>query len=127
MPARQTAKRKSDMAFTAQELAKLPLWEAEAFGRWLAGEPWEDGSDYEEDYGLAYAEFVSSWVSGGGLASDANQAWNSGIAHRNGYASAPEGDYEERPSWLPVYGTPEWDAYEREMDYRDYMEEARGY
>ena len=112
---------------TAQELAKLAGWEAEVFGRWLAGEPFDDGSDDYADDGLAYAEFVSSWVSGGGLASDASQAWNSGIAHRNGYAGAPEGDYEERPDWIPRYGTPEWEAYELAMDARDRMEEAMGY
>lgn len=117
------------MALTAQELAKLPIWEAEAFGRWLAGEPFDDGSDdyYDSSEGELYAEFVSSWVAGGGLYSDASRAWNSGIAHRNGYASAPEGDYEERPDWLPRYGTPEWEAYELAMDARDYMEEMRGY
>ena len=32
--------------------------------------------DYEPDYeGEQYAEFVMSWVSGGGFASDAPQAW----------------------------------------------------
>ena len=110
---------------TVWELSQLHDEEADALGRWLAGEPYEEL--YEEDDGLAYAEFVSSWVSGGGLASDANQAWNCGIAHRAGYP-APEGDYaEERPDWLPVYGTPEWDAYELAMDERDYLEELHGY
>lgn len=86
--------------------------------------------DYEdyEDEGLAYAEFVSSWVSGGGRSADADRAWRSGIAHRAGYLSAPEGDAdEERPDWLPEYGTPEWDAHERAMDERDYLDELAGF
>ena len=49
------------------------------------------------------------FVSGGGLASDANEAWNCGIAQNAGYLSAPEGT-EERPYYLDM--TPE----EREAD-----------
>jgi hypothetical protein len=113
---------------TKGELAGLPAWEAEAFGRWLAGEAFEDyEDDYDSSEGELHAEFISSWVAGGGLASDAERAWNSGIAHRNGYACAPEGDYEERPDWLPRYGSPEWEAYELAMDERDYLDELAGY
>jgi len=85
--------------------------------------------DYEdyEDEGLAYAEFVSSWVSGGGRSADADRAWHSGIAHRAGYLSAPEGDYEERPSDRPEFGTPEWDALARLEDEQDYLDELAGF
>jgi hypothetical protein len=71
--------------------------------------------DYPEDYdptdyeGEQYAEFVMSWVSGGGSASDADAAWDSGIAHNAGYASAPEGE-EAPPYYMEM--TPE----EREAD-----------
>ena len=85
--------------------------------------------DYEdyEDEGLAYAEFVSSWVSGGGRSADADLAWQSGVAHRAGYLSAPEGDGEDYPSDRPEFGTPEWDAHERAMDERDYLDELAGF
>jgi len=73
--------------------------------------------DYPEDYdptdyeGEQYAEFVMSWVSGGGSASDADAAWDSGIAHNAGYTSAPEGEGDEpRPYYMEM--TPE----EREAD-----------
>ena len=66
----------------------------------------EQEPDYE---GEQYAEFVMSWVSGGGQSSDADAAWDSGIAHNAGYASAPEGD-EDRPYYMEM--TPE----EREAD-----------
>ena len=70
----------------------------------------EHEHEHEPDYeGEQYAEFVMSWVSGGGLASDANDAWNCGIAQNAGYLSAPEGT-EERPYYLDM--TPE----EREAD-----------
>lgn len=116
------------MAITAQELAKLSAWEAEAFARWLAGEPFDDGSDDYDDYDESYAEFGSSWVHGGGSAHDVARAWNSGVAYRAGYYSAPKGeDFDERPEDLPRYGTPEWDAYERAMDERDYLDELHGY
>jgi hypothetical protein len=71
--------------------------------------------DYPEDYdptdyeGEQYAEFVMSWVSGGGSASDADAAWDSGIAHNAGYTSAPEGE-EAPPYYMEM--TPE----EREAD-----------
>jgi hypothetical protein len=116
------------MATTAQELANLAGWEAEAFGRWLAGEPFDDGSDDYGDYDESYAEFGSSWVHGGGSSYDVARAWNSGIAYRAGYYSAPKGeDFDERPEDMPRYGSPEWDAYERAMDERDYMDEMMGY
>jgi hypothetical protein len=116
------------MATTAQELANLAGWEAEAFGRWLAGEPFDDGSDDYGDYDESYAEFGSSWVHGGGSSYDVSRAWNSGIAYRAGYYSAPKGeDFDERPEDMPRYGSPEWDAYERAMDERDYMDEMMGY
>lgn len=85
--------------------------------------------DYEdyEDEGLAYAEFVSSWVSGGGRSADADRAWQSGIAHRAGYLSAPEGDGEERPSDRPEFGTPEWEALARWEDEQDYLDELAGF
>jgi hypothetical protein len=74
--------------------------------------------DYPEDYdptdyeGEQYAEFVMSWVSGGGSASDADAAWDSGIAHNAGYTSAPEGEGDEpRPYYMEM--TPE----EREADH----------
>lgn len=87
----------------------------------------EDYEDYDYE-GEQYAEFVSSWVSGGGLASEADRAWRSGIAHRNGYGSAPEVDYEsERPSWIPVYGSEEWEAQERAFEERDYLDEMGGF
>ena len=31
--------------------------------------------DYDDDEAVCYAEFVSSWVAGGGWAGDAAQAW----------------------------------------------------
>lgn len=71
--------------------------------------------DYHEDYdptdyeGEQYAEFVMSWVSGGGSASDAGMAWSTGIAFANGYTLAPEGD-EHIPYYMEM--TPE----EREAD-----------
>lgn len=95
-----------------------------------------DGGDYadyaedyaEDDYDESYAEFGSSWVHGGGSAHDVARAWNSGIAYRAGYLSAPQGeDFDERPDDLPRYGTPEWDALERAMDERDYLDELHGY
>ena len=114
---------------SAQELAKLAGWEAEAFGRWLAGEPFEEGyDDYDDSEGESYAEFGSSWVHGGGSSYDVARAWNSGIAYRAGYYSAPKGeDFDERPEDMPRYGSPEWDAYERAMDERDYLDELHGY
>ena len=113
---------------SAQELANLADWEAEAFGRWLAGEPFDDGSDDYGDYDESYAEFGSSWVHGGGSSYDVARAWNSGIAYRAGYYSAPKGeDFDERPEDMPRYGSPEWDAYERAMDERDYLDELHGY
>jgi hypothetical protein len=91
-----------------------------------------DYADYIEEpvegYDESFAEFVSSWVHGGGSFHDVNRAWNSGIAYRAGYYSAPQGDeFEERPADIPRYGSPEWEACERAMDERDYMEEVRGY
>jgi hypothetical protein len=84
--------------------------------------------DYADDYDESFAEFGSSWVHGGGSAHDVSRAWNSGIAYRAGYLSAPQGeDYDERPDDLPRYGTPEWDALERAMDERDYLDELHGY
>ncbi len=85
--------------------------------------------DYEDyDDGESYAEFGSSWVHGGGSAYDVARAWNSGIAYRAGYYSAPQGDpEEERPADMPRYGSPEWEAYEVAMDARDYEEEALGF
>jgi hypothetical protein len=47
-------------------------------------------AEAEAHLGELYAEFVSSWVCGGGLASDANLAWHSGIAAANGYWGAPQ-------------------------------------
>jgi hypothetical protein len=92
----------------------------------------EDYADYAEDYddgaGESYAEFGSSWVHGGGSSYDVARAWNSGIAYRAGYLSAPQGeDYDERPADMPRYGSPEWEACERAMDERDYLDEMAGY
>jgi hypothetical protein len=71
----------------------------------------EHEQEQEPDYeGEQYAEFVMSWVSGGGQTSDANEAWNCGIARNAGYLSAPEGN-EERPYYMDM--TPE----EREADH----------
>jgi hypothetical protein len=88
-----------------------------------------DYSDYvEDDYDESYAEFGSSWVHGGGSSHDVSRAWNSGIAYRAGYLSAPQGDeFEERPADIPRYGSPEWEACERAMDERDYIDEMMGY
>ena len=93
------------------------------------GDETDDGASYDDyDDGVSYAEFGSSWVHGGGSPYDISRAWNSGIAYRAGYLSAPQGDdFEERPSDIPRYGSPEWEACERAMDERDYMEEVRGY
>lgn len=46
--------------------------------------------DYNEQIGEMYAEFVMSWVSGGGSQFDADAAWNQGIAYRAGYWLAPK-------------------------------------
>ena len=71
----------------------------------------EHEHEQEPDYeGEQYAEFVMSWVSGGGQTSDANEAWNCGIARTAGYTLAPEGT-EERPYYMDM--TPE----EREADH----------
>jgi hypothetical protein len=82
----------------------------------------------EEDFDLAgevYAEFVMSWVSGGGLASEADRAWRSGIAAANGYAGAPEPQEDwGRPADYPAYGTPEWEANERALEMAEMMEEG---
>lgn len=48
-----------------------------------------------EQRGEVYAEFVMSWVMGGGSADEANWAWNCGIAHANGYPFAPKGEDED--------------------------------
>ena len=89
----------------------------------------EHRDDYaEDDYDESYAEFGSSWVHGGGSSHDVARAWNSGIAYRAGYLSAPQGeDYDERPADIPRYGSPEWEACERAMDERDYLDELHGY
>lgn len=97
------------------------------------GDETDDGSsdayeDYGDSEGESYAEFGSSWVHGGGSVHDVSRAWNSGIAYRAGYYSAPQGDeFEERPADIPRYGSPEWEACERAMDERDYMDEMAGY
>ena len=84
--------------------------------------------DYDDGAGESYAEFGSSWVHGGGSSYDVARAWNSGIAYRAGYLSAPQGeDYDERPADIPRYGSPEWEACERAMDERDYLDELHGY
>lgn len=49
----------------------------------------------------AYAEFVMSWVHGGGSAGDAPMAWATGIAHANGYTMAPEGN-DDRPYYMDM-------------------------
>jgi hypothetical protein len=92
------------------------------------GASYDDYEEPEDDYDESYAEFGSSWVHGGGSSHDVARAWNSGIAYRAGYLSAPQGeDYDERPADMPRYGSPEWDAYERAMDERDYLDELHGY
>jgi len=61
-----------------------------------------DASDYGDvQEGEMYAEFVMSWVNGGGSYRDANIAWNQGIAHRAGYRAAPEGAKD--PNFNPPY------------------------
>lgn len=56
----------------------------------------------DEDYeGEQYAEFVMSWVNGGGSYVDANIAWNQGVARRAGYPAAPEGVVD--PEFNPPY------------------------
>jgi hypothetical protein len=50
---------------------------------------------YDPCVGEMYAEFVASWVSGGGMACDAPIAWANGIARANGYWYAPEGDLDD--------------------------------
>lgn len=111
-----------------------PDYESADIGYVGHGESDEGASydDYAEDYddgaGESYAEFGSSWVHGGGSSYDVARAWNSGIAYRAGYLSAPQGeDYEERPADIPRYGSPEWEACERAMDERDYLDELHGY
>jgi hypothetical protein len=61
-------------------------------------------TDQDINYeGEVYAEFVASWVSGGGSASDASTAWATGIAHANGYWGAPEGDVGgDRPYYMDL-------------------------
>ena len=60
--------------------------------------------DYDDGAGESYAEFGSSWVHGGGSSYDVARAWNSGIAYRAGYLSAPQGeDFDERPEDMPVH------------------------
>lgn len=56
---------------------------------------WETEEALAQQQGEIYAEFVMSWVMGGGSADEANWAWNSGIAHANGYSSAPEGWHDD--------------------------------
>jgi hypothetical protein len=56
--------------------------------------------DYELE-GEQYAEFIMSWVNGGGSSVDANIAWNQGVARRAGYWLAPEGIVD--PGFEPPY------------------------
>jgi hypothetical protein len=58
--------------------------------------------DNQEYLAEMYAEFVMSWVHGGGSASDAAVAWATGIAHANGYSMAPEGDVDDRPYYMDL-------------------------
>lgn len=59
---------------------------------------WELEDAMARQQGEIYAEFVMSWVNGGGSAYDADIAWASGIAHNNGWSMAPEGaDEDGRP------------------------------
>lgn len=52
---------------------------------------WELEEAMAQQRGEQYAEFIMSWVNGGGSSLDANIAWNQGIARRAGYSCAPEG------------------------------------
>ena len=55
----------------------------------------DDDYYYEIAEGEQYAEFVSSWVSGGGSSYDAATAWASGIAYSAGYGYAPNPQVED--------------------------------
>jgi hypothetical protein len=79
-------------------------------------------AEAEADLGEVYAEFVMSWVAGGGFASDADRAWRSGIAWQNGYWGAPQPQDDD---WgRPTYGTPEWEANERALELAELMDEG---
>lgn len=62
---------------------------------------WELEEAMAQQRGEIYAEFVMSWVHGGGSASDAGAAWASGIAHSNGWSMAPEGA-DDRPYYMDL-------------------------